>query len=737
MTSQAEGYSVTPRAAAPNIVRGTDGDDYIDDISEPLSDDDVVYAGAGNDTIIDGHGSDTTFAGAGDDVWLFDDWHNDFETVTAYLEDGNDSAFFTLIGQSGTTRIDGGEGFDTLYAAARNMNVGVPTLDFRTSEVAISSNITIIGFERVWLDDTDIIQKVYFGENGDYFRGWGNFNTVYGGGGDDFIWSGQQGDRLYGGDGNDIIISDAGTTANPHHVEGGAGNDLIFSGFKYADYYSHATLVGGTGSDGFVYSLAHYALGDQEDHVTDFDPTQDWIGLGTDRQDPQVTQRLATPKYNVTSNSEQLSFDVKYGAEGVVIHVRYDKKTGGLYVFNSVHQQEYLSLVLEGTPDIDIDNFYIMSSQVHTPFDDILHGNEMGNHLEGAGGSDTIYGLGGDDLLYGDGADHFGHPGAGDMIFGGNGNDVVGGDEGNDYLFGNSGKDTIDGGLGDDVLDGGTNTDKLIGGSGKDTASYAKSQTAVVANLALPATNVGEAKGDTYSSIENLIGSNFADVLTGDGAANAISGGGGSDTLSGGEGNDVLNGGSGADRLIGSGGTDTASYAGATKGVVANLKYSSGNMNDAKGDVYSSIENLTGSVHADALKGNDAANRISAGSGNDILYGLFGNDLLVGGLGADAFVFDTKLQPGNIDTIDDFIASDDTIWLNRSIFTRLGGAGDLATQSFYAGATAHDGSDRIIYDKATGKLFYDADGTGSGAAVQFALLDKNLTLTASDFDIIA
>jgi Ca2+-binding RTX toxin-like protein len=348
------------------------------------------------------------------------------------------------------------------------------------------------------------------------------------------------------------------------------------------------------------------------------------------------------------------------------------------------------------------------------------YGTSGHNTLTGGNGIDVIYGRAGKDRIDGRQGD--------DLLYGEDGNDTLIGSTGADKLDGGAGGDLMRGGLGNDIYYVDSTSDVVdegtAGSDGTDTVS-----SSISFNLSATA---------ALGAIERLILSGSSAINGyGNDLANSIAGNSASNTLSGGAGDDVLTGAAGADKLSGGTGFDTASYSNAPKGVVANLKYSSGNTNDAKGDVYSSVENLAGSAYSDTLKGNDGANRMSAASGNDILYGLLGNDLLIGGIGADTFVFDTKLQSSNIDTIDDFVASDDTICLDRSIFSRLGGAGDLAAQSFYAGTAAHDVSDRIIYDKVTGRLSYDADGTGNGAAVQFALLDKGLTLSAADFDIIA
>ena len=159
-----------------------------------------------------------------------------------------------------------------------------------------------------------------------------------------------------------------------------------------------------------------------------------------------------------------------------------------------------------------------------------LGGQQTSDHIRGHAGRDEISGLAGEDTIEG-----FERT------------DLLSGGEDSDALFGGFGNDTLMGGEGADLLDG---------GNGSDSASYADAETGVRADLlgAVPAT--GDARGDVYVSIENLIGSDFNDQLRGDTGANRIDGGGNSDLLVGRQGDDTLNGEEGRDRLIGGAGVD-------------------------------------------------------------------------------------------------------------------------------------------------------------------------------------
>src|SRR5262245_11145416 len=111
--------------------------------------------------------------------------------------------------------------------------------------------------------------------------------------------------------------------------------------------------------------------------------------------------------------------------------------------------------------------------------------------------------------------------------------------------------DTFNGFSGDDFFVGGPGGDTFNGGTGNDTVSYDNALVGVRADLFTPATNTNDAAGDTYNSIENLIGSDFNDTLVGNAQANVLTGGLGNDFFFGGASNDIL---------VGNAGIDTASY---------------------------------------------------------------------------------------------------------------------------------------------------------------------------------
>jgi Ca2+-binding RTX toxin-like protein len=304
-------------------------------------------------------------------------------------------------------------------------------------------------------------------------------------------------------------------------------------------------------------------------------------------------------------------------------------------------------------------------------------------------------------------------------------NDILRGNDLGNSILGLGGNDTIFAGTG-------TTTDNYDGGDGIDSISFYYAGNGVTVNLSntnYQNTGVGS---DRIVNIEKLYGSNYNDTLIGNGNGNAFYGNGGNDTIFAGTGtaSDLYNGGDG---------TDTISYYYASNAVNVDLTITTYQNTGVGSDFIVNVENLYGSAYNDILKGSSVNNALYGNNGNDTIYGADGNDLLNGGQGLDTFVFDTALNAStNTDTILDFTAVDDTIQLSKAIFTALSAtSGTLDAANFVASAdgTALDANDYILYNTTTGALYYDADGNGAGAAVQFAILgtSSHPTITNADF----
>lgn len=296
--------------------------------------------------------------------------------------------------------------------------------------------------------------------------------------------------------------------------------------------------------------------------------------------------------------------------------------------------------------------------------DDTLNGNGGDDTLTGGGGADTLNGGSGNDtasytgsgsgvtvnLVTGTGT---GGDAEGDIltgienVIGSSFNDTLIGDDNDNILDGREGDDTIIGNGGNDTLIGGAGADSLNGGDGTDTASYAAAPSGVIARVFAPGSNTGDAAGDSYASIEKIIGSAFNDTLaTGEDDVMTLDGGAGNDILQGEAFGSTLIGGAGADSHTCNGGGCTASYETATAGITLNF-YGNGSTGDAAGDTFSNIYKVKGSEFNDSFSVSNAVNQainfdggagndtLSGGNYNDTLLGGSGNDTLIGGAGAD------------------------------------------------------------------------------------------------------
>ena len=293
------------------------------------------------------------------------------------------------------------------------------------------------------------------------------------------------------------------------------------------------------------------------------------------------------------------------------------------------------------------------------------------------GGDDDLRGLDGDDILYGDGKAPIIGPAAPaaafERLFPGPtepyGNDTIHGGKGNDRLYGGGGYDVLRGGLGDDSLDG---------GNGIDLAAFDDAPAGISLNLTNGRSEFGGGT-DLLFGIENVLGTNFEDALTGNSGANGLQGNagndliegqGGADTLWGMLGDDRVYGGAGDDILIdelgtnilnGGDGIDTAYFASATAPLSVDLAAGRATLG-ASTDTLAGIERVIGSGGHNDLRGDGGANRLAGyysddfmdgRGGGDVLTGAGANDTLYGGgvlTGAGAN--DTLYGGGGNDTLD-------------------------------------------------------------------------------------
>jgi VCBS repeat-containing protein len=462
-----------------------------------------------------------------------------------------------------------------------------------------------------------------------------------------------------GGNGNDALT---GTSGNDT-LAGNGGSDTLNGGL------GTDTLNGGTGTDTASYAglassvaVSLAIAGPQNTGGGDLDTLISIENLtGTEHDDTLAGNGSA----NVLDGGE--GNDVLDGGSGA------DTLSGG----NGSDTASYLSagsavtvnLAAQGsaqnTGGGGNDTLNAIENLTGSGFNDTLTGNSVDNVLDGGTGNDTLDGgLGNDTLIGGVGAGDtatYATAGAGvtaslvtQSATGGAGTDTYSGIENltgsgfTDLLTGDGGANILRGGAGDDILDGGEGNDTLDGGVGtNDRVSYAAAASAVTVNLALTTAQVTGMGTDTLTNIEQAVGSNFADSLTGNGGANTLWGGdagdvlngaGGNDTIYGDDGNDTIDGGANNDTLDGGLGIDTLSFASATAFVIVGLDLTvQQNTNGAGIDTVSNFENLTGSSFNDNLTGDAQANVIAGGNGNDTIEGGLGDDTLDGGAGTGDF----------------------------------------------------------------------------------------------------
>jgi Ca2+-binding RTX toxin-like protein len=432
-----------------------------------------------------------------------------------------------------------------------------------------------------------------------------------------------------GGGGDDIIIGSSGADV----IAGGAGFDWL-DGLDGNDRLSggagNDVLLGRAGADNLDGGDGDDYLsgGDGDDYTAGAWNRLDgglWGGNGNDILTGGSGSDLVIGEAgdDTIIATDDGTYDY-YSGEGGSDTLSFERFTYGVGIDLNSGRGQYWHADVRA---IAGNNLWSIENLTGTAFNDWIYGDEIGNVLKGLGGNDHLYGREGDDIL--------------------------------------------EGGAGADVLDG---------GAGIDTASYAGSTSGVYVDLGAGTAFGGDASGDSFISIENLLGSRFGDVLAGNAGNNQLRGGGGDDVLIASGGNDWMQGGDGFDAI---------DFSAAPTSVIFSAPMAWSVSGWGTGTHDNTIEKLIGSNHADHLR---------TGAGDHELEGGAGNDQLYGGEGHDTYIF----APGHgFDGITDTAAGNNTLrfdgmnWRdlrfngyqpwggNHLTITTMGGAGSVTVYNHF------------------------------------------------------
>ncbi|WP_262028815.1 cadherin domain-containing protein [Microvirga sp. Mcv34] len=183
------------------------------------------------------------------------------------------------------------------------------------------------------------------------------------------------------------------------------------------------------------------------------------------------------------------------------------------------------------------------------------------------------------------------------------------------------------------------------------------------------------------------------------------------------------------------------------------------------------VSEISGSARNEKLRGTENAEIINGGAGNDWIWGNGGDDtinggsgkdILFGGDGADTFVFDTPFKKGHFDQIRDFKSGEDKILFDldalksfkikasqKDLFglskkghpdkkssvglDKIFKEGKLEKKFFTVGTTSKDGNDYVVYNKKSGSVYLDVDGSGGAKPIEILKVKPGAALSFNDF----
>ena len=405
---------------------------------------------------------------------------------------------------------------------------------------------------------------------------------------------------IFGSDHDDLLVGND----LDNEFDGNEGND---------------TLSGGYGDDSYTFNL-----GDGQDVIRERNEDNPTSG-DQDSHGDADTLFLGEGIY-LNDISLSKSINPANGFENLVITIGEDgdQVTVQNWFLEGADKLDYLTLS---------DGHAIHLQRLNNLNGDVNVATDIQDWLVGTTGDDTLAGLDGDDILTGEGGD-----------------DLLQGDGGFDSLYGGAGADTLDGGDGVDFA--------LYNGSPHVGWGYG-----VTVNLNEGYGLWGDAEGDTFIGIENVVGSSHNDIITGSAVNNDLYGADGNDTLAGVGGANKLFGGKGNDQLTGAGLSDTIA----------------GEWGD---------DLISGGADGDELYGGDGADTVHGDDGNDHVLGQAGDDVLLGGIGNDTLDGATGDDSLQGDAGDDILfgnagqdeleggAGNDSLYGGRDDDTLYGGSGD-------------------------------------------------------------
>lgn len=641
---------------------------------------DFIHAGTGDDYIFAGSGDDLIDGGEGDDIIDTGDGNN-----LIVSGDGADKIIFGL----GEHTILDGTTEDRLYV--RGSLLGIQQIDGDDRLFPLLGGVSSFISYTNFIGDKFTPDEIYYDTDGD-----GNTEYWFASTLQNIVSSGGNGSSIVAG--QDVLANlNMDNFALVYEMDGADLVIKLFLGLEVEVPFYEAT------SSPLDPDWDFHDLDEPNLQITLVNYQEGHFGL-------QLTDPLELGSVRI--DNDPVAF-----ASSVNIH-----NSAIAYITNEGNINETLGQRVERSSVGDTQSGQPTEVVIQTGgFDDEYVGDETDENIDGQGGDDTIDGAGGNDEIEGGFGDDILRGGDGDdIIDGGAENDLISGGDGADSLDGGSGHDTLDysssnssvnidfnlglgfGGEaegdqisnfegvlgssfndsfngssnnesfygqagndtilafgGDDHLDGGAGADTLDGGSGLDSASYATSPEAVMVDLINQMASGGFAEGDTLTSIEGVVGSDFADTIIGNDGDNILRGGDGDDVIFGGDGNDIIEGGDGIDNLDGGAGIDTIDFSSSSTGVLLDLSGQNSAQTSSSNsltqsataplDQFDNFENATGSAHNDELKGDAGDNILSGLAGDDVFIATEGADVILGGAGFDTLNFNESLDAIQVD----------------------------------------------------------------------------------------